>query len=305
MKNNNSTLEDPFSTDIIATINEVITYFSYLPYLFLYIIYIFSIIREKKISYLSSINLQLIFVCTLNTISFTLPSYRKEYQEGALCYFQAFINTLSDLSKTGIINVCTVGSYLSCIIPMKIDKYFALYFIVTTLIIWLPPLIFSIVAMYVGEIRNELDFCWIRNDLLSKVYLVIAFLYYIIFYVCLIGLIIQFRKLYNELREMKDKIRGYITRLIINGIIVTFIFITLCLNIIAFIFNSFMPEKYDFNGVFIFASLMERLSSVLLAVGFGLNTDKINELNKLCCCKNEINEGIENLGESDITIQII
>jgi hypothetical protein len=62
MKNNNSTLEDPFSTDIIATINEVITYFSYLPYLFLYIIYILSIIREKKISYLSSINLQLIFV---------------------------------------------------------------------------------------------------------------------------------------------------------------------------------------------------------------------------------------------------
>ena len=293
MKNNNSTLKDLFSTDIISTINKVITYFSYLPYLFLYIIYIFSIIREKKISYLSSINLQLIFVCTLNTISFTLPSDREEYQEGVLCYFQAFINTLSDLSKTGIINVCVVGSYLSCIIPNKIDKYFTLYFVVTTLIIWLPPLIFSIVAMFVGEIKNELDFCWIRNELLSNIYFVVAFLYYIIFYVCLIGLVIQFRKLRREARHMQDKIRGYITRLIINGIIITFIFLALCLNVIAFIFNSLMPEKYDFNGVFIFASLMERLSSVLLAVGFGLNIDKIIELNKLCCCKKEINEGIE------------
>ena len=61
--------------------------------------------------------------------------------------------------------------------------------------------------MFVGEIKNELDFCWIRNELLSNIYFVVAFLYYIIFYVCLIGLVIQFRKLRREARGMQDKIR--------------------------------------------------------------------------------------------------
>ena len=105
---------------------------------------------------------------------------------------------------------------------------------------------------------------------------------------------------------MKDKIQGYISRLIINGIIVTFIFIALCLNTVAVIYDNLVPEEkktLNFNGVYIFTSLMESFSGVLLAVGFGLNSEKISEINKLCCDEKTISSQITDIGESSIDIE--
>ena len=301
MVNRNSTSQN--LTEIIHNIKYAIAYFSYIPYLFLYIIYIIPIIREKRISYLSSINLQLFVICTINTISFTLPSNREEFQSGPWCYFQAFINTLSDLSKTGILNVCTVGSYLSCTRPDTIDKYFSCYLIVTTLIVWFPPLIFSVIAMFVGDIGNEADFCWIKNNVLLYVYYGVTYVYYIIFYSCLIGLVFEIRSLLEHAKEMKEKVQSYKSRLIINTSIVTIMFVSLCLNTAALICNELGIENKTLVDVLIFATLMETSSNIILALGLGLNTDKISEINKFFCRKKKFQVKTESIEEDSVEIE--
>ena len=68
---------------IIGYIGLAISYISYIPYLVLYIVYIVPIIREKSINYLTTIILQLLVACTINTFSYSLPSYKDNFQTGS------------------------------------------------------------------------------------------------------------------------------------------------------------------------------------------------------------------------------
>ena len=271
--------ENDNDTWLVVFFSKIISYISYSPLIFLYVLNFISF-KNRKSDFLFITNIQLFTACLINSISYCLSGYTDSIIT-TRCKIQFFINLLSELAKLTIIFGIIFGSYISCVFPNGLDRHYRCYVISTVILTWIFPLIITIICLLFGTIKISYEFCWITDAKPLNLYFIFLLCMIILFFIFLILTCVHMTKLLPTTKTKKFQIHSYLRRLIIYAIVGVIYSLTVLLNLSAFLIKA----KNTTQNLTLIAMITENLSNIIIPLVFGMTCSKLKNL-KYACSKN-------------------
>ena len=258
-------------------IYRIVASISFIPYIFIILLFIFT---TSKIKYFSYLKINLLIACIMHDISYLFPamSQTASASNSLLCLIQSLLNSLSDLASISIALSIVIFTYITFTKTNYIDKHGTVFICLTFFHCWIIPLALCVCIFYFGDVKsNGSTFCWVSNEIVLFCYFGIIIVYYIIFYSCLYVI------LKKSSQQSKKIIRHLISLFsIVPSLTFTIMSINFSLSIL-FKFAS-IPGQIHFILILI-AQIGEMLSCPLYVLVYSLDRTLLKEFYCKICHK--------------------
>ena len=258
-------------------IYRIVSSISFIPYIFVILLFIFT---TSKIKYFLYLKINLLIACIMHDVSYLFPamSATASASNSLLCLIQGLLNSLSDLASISIALSIVVFTYITFMKPNYIDKHGTIFICITFFHCWIIPLTFCAIIFYFGDVKSGGgSFCWVSNIIVSFCYFGIIIVYYIIFYSCL----------YVIVKKSSQQTKNIIWHLIsLYSIVPSLTFTIMSMNFSLSILFTFarIPEQIYFFIILI-AQIGEMLSCPLYVLVYSLDKTLLKEFYMKICKK--------------------